>query len=173
MRMTLKCIYSLELKITAYVRAKSLQSCLTLQTPRLLCPWNSPGKIIEVGCHFLLQGIFLTQGSNPCLLHWQVYSLLLSHQGSPRSLILLLLIRFWSYSELWFWQTCLYCLHFWCQPGWDGSNNSCLQALLRAADSSQLTPSLTECRPHYISGHWHRVMGGLTHLIPVPSYYPQ
>ena len=29
-------------------------------------------------------GIFLDQGSNPCLLHWQVDSLPLSHQGSPR-----------------------------------------------------------------------------------------
>ena len=27
-----------------------------------------------MGCHFLLQGIFLTQGSNPRLLHWQAYS---------------------------------------------------------------------------------------------------
>ena len=29
---------------------------------RLLCPWNFPGKNIGVSCHFLLQGIFLTQG---------------------------------------------------------------------------------------------------------------
>ena len=28
------------------------------------CPWNSAGKNIGVGCHFLLQGIFLTQGLN-------------------------------------------------------------------------------------------------------------
>ena len=28
---------------------------------------NSPGKNTGVGCHALLQGIFLTQGSNPCL----------------------------------------------------------------------------------------------------------
>ena len=35
----------------------------------LLCPWNFPGKNIEVGCYFLFQGIFWTQGSNPCLLH--------------------------------------------------------------------------------------------------------
>ena len=34
-------------------------------------------------CHSLLQGIFLTQGSTPHLLHWQVGSLLLSHQGTP------------------------------------------------------------------------------------------
>ena len=32
---------------------------------RLLCPWDSPGKNTGVGCHFLLQGIFPTQGSNP------------------------------------------------------------------------------------------------------------
>ena len=31
---------------------------------RLLCPWDSPGKNIGVGCYFLLQGIFPTQGSN-------------------------------------------------------------------------------------------------------------
>ena len=29
---------------------------------RLLCPWNFPGKNTGEGCHFLLQGIFLTQG---------------------------------------------------------------------------------------------------------------
>ena len=32
---------------------------------RLLHPWDSPGKNTGVGCHFLLQGIFPTQGSNP------------------------------------------------------------------------------------------------------------
>ena len=36
-----------------------------------------------MGCHSLLQGIFLTQGSNLCLLLWQVDSLSLSHLGSP------------------------------------------------------------------------------------------
>ena len=34
------------------------------------------------GCHFLLQGIFLTQESNPCLLNWQVDFLLTSGQYS-------------------------------------------------------------------------------------------
>ena len=33
---------------------------------RLLCPWDSPGKNTEVGCLFLLQGIFPTQQLNPC-----------------------------------------------------------------------------------------------------------
>ena len=48
-------------------------------------PWNFPGKNTGVGCHFLLQGIFLTQGSNSHLLHllhWQAGSLPLSHLGS-------------------------------------------------------------------------------------------
>ena len=54
--------------------------------PRLLCPWDFPGKNTGVGYNFLLQGIFLTQGLNPslpCLLHWQADSLPLSHLGSP------------------------------------------------------------------------------------------
>ena len=32
---------------------------------RLLCLWDFPGKNAGVGCHFLLQGIFLTHRSNP------------------------------------------------------------------------------------------------------------
>ena len=35
----------------------------------LLCPGDSPGKNTGVGCHFLLQGIFPTQESNPGILH--------------------------------------------------------------------------------------------------------
>ena len=57
-----------------------------LQPARLLCPRDFPGKNTGVGCHCLLQGIFLTQGSNPHpphLLHWQGDSLPLSHLGSP------------------------------------------------------------------------------------------
>ena len=54
-----------------------------LQPTRLLCPWDFPGKNTAVGCHFLFQGIFLTQGWSPRLLHWQVDSLPLSHKGSP------------------------------------------------------------------------------------------
>ena len=34
---------------------------------RLLRPWDFPGKNAGVGSHFLLQGIFPTQGLNPCL----------------------------------------------------------------------------------------------------------
>ena len=49
-----------------------------LYPARFFCPWDFPGKNTGVGCHFLLQRIFPTQGSNPCLLcllHWQVDSL--------------------------------------------------------------------------------------------------
>ena len=38
---------------------------------RLLCPRNSPGKNIGVGCHYLLQGIFPTQELNPDPLHYK------------------------------------------------------------------------------------------------------
>ena len=48
------------------------KSCSTLCNPMdpasLLCPWDFPGKNTEVRCYFLLQGVFLTQGLNPCLL---------------------------------------------------------------------------------------------------------
>ena len=62
------------------------QSCLTLCDPhdlkpsRLLSPWNSPGKDTGVGCSFLLQGIFLTQGLNQHLLPRQVDS----SRGKPQ-----------------------------------------------------------------------------------------
>ena len=52
-----------------------------LQPARLLCPWNSLGKNTEMGCYFLLQGIFLTQGSNPGLLHCRQILHHLSRQG--------------------------------------------------------------------------------------------
>ena len=48
------------------------------------CPWNFSDNT-RVDCHFLLQGIFVTQGSKQCLLRWQADSLPLSHLGSPMS----------------------------------------------------------------------------------------
>ena len=60
------------------VRSESLQ-LQRLQLAGLLCLWNSPVKNTGVGCHFLLQGIFLTQV--PCvsyigrqiLYHWTTW----------------------------------------------------------------------------------------------------
>ena len=52
----------------------------------LLGPRDSPGKNTGVGYYALLQGIFLTQGSNPHLLHllhWQADPLPLLPPGKP------------------------------------------------------------------------------------------
>ena len=46
-----------------------------------------------MACHFLLWGIFLTQGLNLHLLHWQADSLPLSPQGSPHLIVMLLLFQ--------------------------------------------------------------------------------
>ena len=72
------------------------QSCPTLCDPTdFSLPGSSvhgtdrqefSGKNTGVGCHFLLLGIFLMQGSTPRLLHllhWQADSLPLCHLGSP------------------------------------------------------------------------------------------
>ena len=67
------------------------QSCLTLCDPM---DYSLPGSSVHgisqartgVGCHFLLQGIFLSQGSKLGLLHWQAILYHLSHQGSPELL---------------------------------------------------------------------------------------
>ena len=64
------------------------------QPTRLLCPWGFPGKVTGVSCHFLLQEIFLTQRSNPHLLHWQADSLPLSQQG------------IWRFQR-WIWIACV------------------------------------------------------------------
>ena len=66
-------------------KSESLSCVWLFATPwtvEAFCPWNSPGKTTGVGCHSLLQGIFPTQGLNLHLLHWQVDSLPLSHQGN-------------------------------------------------------------------------------------------
>ena len=53
-----------------------------LQPARLLCPSNPPGKNTGVGCHSLLQRIFLTKGLNPDLLRCRQILYHLSHQRS-------------------------------------------------------------------------------------------
>ena len=66
------------------------QSCPTLCDPMNCKPSGSsahgiPGKNTGVGCHFLLQGIFLTQGPNLSLLHCRQILYHLSHKGNPLS----------------------------------------------------------------------------------------
>ena len=58
----------------AKVKVSMAQLCLIFVTPwaityQVFCPGNSPGKNTGMGSHSLLQGIFLTQGLNPGLLH--------------------------------------------------------------------------------------------------------
>ena len=72
-----------EVKWNHSVMSDSLQP-LGLYPTRLLCLWNFSGKNTGVGCHFLLQGIFPTQGLNPGLLHCRQMLYHLSHQGSPK-----------------------------------------------------------------------------------------
>ena len=64
-----------------------------LQPVRLLYLWNFPGKNAEVGCHFLLLGIFPSQGSKLSLshlLHGQVDSIPLAPPGYESSVTLFL-----------------------------------------------------------------------------------
>ena len=58
----------------------------SLSCVRLFSPWNFPGQNTEVDSLSLLQGIFLTQGSNPGLPHCRQILYQLSHKGSPRIL---------------------------------------------------------------------------------------
>ena len=83
-------------------------SCDPMDCARLLCPWDSPGST-EAGCHFLLQGIFLTQGSNPrlwCFLHWQAGGFFTTVTlGKP-------IIEIYHYSKfssiIWWFGICIY-----------------------------------------------------------------
>ena len=84
--------YKLFIEMTSDICAKLLQSCPTLCDPMdYSLPGSSvhgifPGKNMGVDCYFLLQGIVLTQGSNPSLLsllHWQAGSLPLAPPGKP------------------------------------------------------------------------------------------
>ena len=80
-----------------------------LQPARLLCPWNFPGKNTGAGCHFLFQGIVLTQGSNLCLLHllqWQADSLALVPLGKTRVLLMAMCVCMQSpFSCVWLFVT--------------------------------------------------------------------
>ena len=86
-----RCVRSTGWNLHGVCACRVAQSCLTLRphglySARLLCPWDSPGKDTGAGCHALLQGIFLTKGSNLCLLcllHWQACSLPLALPGNP------------------------------------------------------------------------------------------
>ena len=84
-------LFSMSHSFTCPCVCSVAQSCPTLCDPwniacQVLCPWDSLGKNTGVGCHALLQGIFLTQGLNShlsCLLHWRASSLPPAPPGKP------------------------------------------------------------------------------------------
>ena len=81
----LECVFVCVCVCVCSVMSDSLQPH-GLQPAKLLCPWDFSGKNTGMGSHFLLQGIFPTQGSNPYLLqllHWKADPLPLSHLGPP------------------------------------------------------------------------------------------
>ena len=67
-----------KVKLLSCVQLFATSWTVALQAPS---PMGFPGKNTGVGCHFLLQGIFLTQGSNPGLPHCRQTLQPLSHQG--------------------------------------------------------------------------------------------
>jgi len=81
-------------------KVKSLSHTQLFATPwivactKLLHPRDFQGKNTGVGCHFLLQGIFPTQGSNPGLLRCRQILYQLSCEGSPILGILGLIIKY-------------------------------------------------------------------------------
>ena len=56
----------MKVKLLSHVQLFGTPWTVAHQAPPL---WDSAGKNTGVGCHFLLQGIFPTQGLNPGLLH--------------------------------------------------------------------------------------------------------
>ena len=86
-------VIALELLNIANIACRQAQSCPPLCDPMNCSP---PGfsvhrifqaRILEVGCHLLLQGIFPTQGPSVCLLHWQQ---IVYHCATWEALILLI-----------------------------------------------------------------------------------
>ena len=94
------------LKVVLHVRVLSRFSHVQL----FVTPWtvaHQPPLSVEFsrqeywsGCHFLLQGIFLTQGSNPGLLHCRQILYHLNQQGSPIKCVLLLLLLLSHFSRV-------------------------------------------------------------------------
>ena len=88
---------------------------------RLLCPWDFPGKHTGLGCHFLLQAIFHTWGSNPhlpCVLHCRIIFLPLSHLGSPLyshhvyNYFYIFTPYTSIYKGMWYYLSCVYFINF-------------------------------------------------------------
>ena len=106
------------------------QSCPTLcSLMDCSLPRSSVHGIFQarmLGCHFLLQGIFLAWRSNPCLLHWQEDSLPLSHLGRPQVLTNYTLFFFFTLLYLCFMKG----IHFSTTNFFPDVTSTCLEAEL-------------------------------------------
>ena len=91
---------------TKWKKVKSLSHVRLFAIPwtvacnRLLCPWDFLGKSTRVSYHFLLQGIFPTQGWNPGLPNCRQTLYHLSHQGSPAREVYMGTVYFWNFSKI-------------------------------------------------------------------------
>ena len=101
---TLKAFVSSSVKFCTPYRNGSAsfltQSCVVLVSfsclPDSFFPWNSPGQNTSMCSHSLLLGIFLTQGSNPGLLHCRQILYRMNHQQAH--FLILLSVSFTSSS---------------------------------------------------------------------------
>ena len=69
-------------EVTVLSRVLLFATPWTVAYQVLFCPWDFPGNSPGVDCHFLLQRIFPTQGSNPGLSHCRQTLYWMGHQGS-------------------------------------------------------------------------------------------
>ena len=63
--------YSIVVYVLSHVQL--FYGSMDYSQPGSSCPWDFPGKNTRMGGYFLLQGIFLIQGRNWHLLHWQEF----------------------------------------------------------------------------------------------------
>ena len=104
-------------KSLSHVRLSATSWTAAHQAP----PWDFPGQSTGAGCHFLLQGIFPSQGSNPGLPHYRQTLYCLSHQGSHyihiteyyltlrrnRQMVTrLTVVSFWNVEKYWITMLC-------------------------------------------------------------------
>ena len=126
-------------------------------------PWNSPDQNTGVGSCSLLQGIFLTQGSNPGLPYRKQILYQLSHQGSPCTR------RVWKRSEHFDLVTgnlfCFYLGLWMCHLIWESSASGRIMLICRFAYF---------CIPNVIGSHYNScsplgmVAGALLDFLPHP-----
>ena len=83
--------FSSQVKSLSRVQLFATSWTAAYQTPP---SWDFPGKRTGVGCHFLLQGIFPTQGLNPGLPHCRQTLYCLSHQGRSEILQLFIVLPY-------------------------------------------------------------------------------